>query len=306
MSDIGFQNIRKLDGGLLLVFRELMRQGRATAAAERLGLSQSGVSHALARLREVFGDPLFIRRPHGLEPTRRALELAPRIEALIDAAQDLVGGAPAFEPAHSERQFHIGAADFVAALLAAPLLAAVQAEAPRAAISFRFAVGDAALDALRRGEVDLALGRFAKLPEPLKRERILRGCYAVAGRAGHPAFEGGLTLQKFAELGHIMVGAGATPAAPLADAVLTELGVKRRVVAHTTQFMTAFTIAAATDAVVTAPAPLAERYARAFGLEVVTTPFPSPVLEVFAVHRIGASPDPALPWLLAQVRRAAA
>ena len=84
MSDINQLDIRRIDGGLLLVFRELCRRRRTTAVAAHLGLSQSAVSHALGRLRDLFGDPLFLRRPHGLEPTPRALELAPRIEALID------------------------------------------------------------------------------------------------------------------------------------------------------------------------------------------------------------------------------
>jgi DNA-binding transcriptional LysR family regulator len=72
MSDFDLNQIRRLDGGLLLVFRELLRTRRAGAVAERLGLSPSAISHALNRLRDLFDDPLFIRRPHGFEPTRRA------------------------------------------------------------------------------------------------------------------------------------------------------------------------------------------------------------------------------------------
>ena len=71
MSDIDTADIRKLDGNLLLVFRELARTRRTTETARRLAVTQSTVSHALARLRDLFGDPLFVRRPHGLEPTPR-------------------------------------------------------------------------------------------------------------------------------------------------------------------------------------------------------------------------------------------
>ena len=72
MSDIDTNKLRRLDGGLLLVFRELLRTGRASRVAESLGLSQPAISHALARLRDLFADPLFVRRPHGFEPTLRA------------------------------------------------------------------------------------------------------------------------------------------------------------------------------------------------------------------------------------------
>ena len=115
MSDIDLDDIRRLDGGLLLVFRELLVRRRASEVALRLGLSQSAVSHALARLRDLFGDPLFTRRPHGLEPTQRALELGPRIEALIELASAALSAGGRFEPAQSRRQFGIGAPDEIMA-----------------------------------------------------------------------------------------------------------------------------------------------------------------------------------------------
>ncbi len=84
MADFDQLKIRRLDGGLLLIFRELLVHKRASEVSRRLGLSQSAISHALTRLRDLFGDPLFIRKSHGFEPTRRAQELRPRIEALLD------------------------------------------------------------------------------------------------------------------------------------------------------------------------------------------------------------------------------
>lgn len=301
MSDIDPANIRKLDGGLLLVFRELMRQGRATAAGERLGLSQSGVSHALGRLREVFGDPLFLRRPHGLVPTRRALDLAPRIELLINLTQEAMGGQRAFDPATSRRQFHIGAADFVTSLVCAPLLSRLQVDAPGASVAFRTLVGAAAFDALRRGEIDLALGRFGRLPATLYAEPLFSDRYAVAGRSGHPAFSPSMSLAGFADAPHVMVTAGAQPL-PIASGVLGELGVTRRVLAVAPSFVTAFAIVAQTDALVTVPRPLAARYAPIYDLEVAETPFPSPSLEVISVRRSEAAMDPGVSWLFGQVR----
>src|SRR5258706_16011720 len=101
MSDIDLNDIRRLDGNLLLVFRELSRTRRTTEAARRLHVTQSTVSHALARLRDLFEDPLFVRRPHGLEPTQRALELAPRIDSLIDMIGGVMAREGAFDPAGS-------------------------------------------------------------------------------------------------------------------------------------------------------------------------------------------------------------
>src|SRR5690348_16420879 len=99
MTDFDTLQIRKIDGGLLLIFRELLLRRRASSVAGQLGLSPSAISHALTRLRDVFGDPLFIRRSHGLEPTQRAIELGPKVEQLIQLIGTTVGGDAGFDPA---------------------------------------------------------------------------------------------------------------------------------------------------------------------------------------------------------------
>src|SRR3954447_13665127 len=122
MSEYDLNQIRRLDGSLLLVFRELLRRRRATEAADRLGLSPSAISHSLTRLRDLFDDPLFIRRPHGFEPTRRAEELGPQVEALLGLTQRTLSREAGFEPSNSARQFNFAAPEFVAALIGAELI----------------------------------------------------------------------------------------------------------------------------------------------------------------------------------------
>src|SRR6476660_1611955 len=112
MSDFDLNQVRRLDGGLLLVFRELLRTRRASTAAERLGLSPSAISHALTRLRDLFDDPLFIRRPHGFEPTRRAEALGPQVDALLELTHQTLSRNAAFEPATSTRDFRFAAPEF--------------------------------------------------------------------------------------------------------------------------------------------------------------------------------------------------
>src|SRR3569623_518493 len=123
MSDFDLNQIRRLDGGLLLVFRELLRPRRASEVADRLVLSPSASSHALTRLRDLFGDPLFVRRPHGFEPTRRAEELGPKIEALIELAGQTLTTDAGFAPARSRRRFRFAAPEFVTALIGGTLIA---------------------------------------------------------------------------------------------------------------------------------------------------------------------------------------
>src|SRR5436305_8067097 len=170
MSDIDETKIRRLDFGLLLVFRELLSRRRTTEVAERLGLSQSAISHALARLRDLTGEPLFLRRPDGLTPTAAALALRPQVEALLAGGQALLGVRERFDPRHSTRRFRIAANDFVASVLGPPLRAALAEQAPLARFTVRFLVGAEALKALERDSVDLALGHF---PAPFASEEVV-------------------------------------------------------------------------------------------------------------------------------------
>src|SRR6202000_700530 len=112
MSDFDLNQIRRLDGGLLLVFRELLRTRRASVVADRLGLSPSAISHALTRLRDPFDDPLFVRPPHGCEPTRGAEKLGAKIEALIELTGRTLSKDEGFDPARSRRNFRFAAPEF--------------------------------------------------------------------------------------------------------------------------------------------------------------------------------------------------
>src|SRR5580704_2305283 len=170
MPNIDNNDIRRIDGGLLLVLRELCRCRRTTDVALRLGLSQSAVSHSLARLRDIFGDPLFIRRLHGLEPTPRALELESRVDALIDLIGAAVRPEGGFDPRRSGRRFHLAIQEFAVGVVDGRLIQAVQEGAPKASFTLQLLRGYVALEALRRGEVDLALGRFGPLSAELMAE----------------------------------------------------------------------------------------------------------------------------------------
>ena len=122
MASIDDTQLRRLDLTLLLVFEEVIARGTLAAAAKRLGLTQSAISHALKRLRQVFDDELFIRTPHGVTPTPRALALrAPLIEALRLIGDSLRPAS--FDPGRDSRIFQIAAPDYET-ILFAPLLAA--------------------------------------------------------------------------------------------------------------------------------------------------------------------------------------
>lgn len=313
MNDIDENNIRRLDGGLLLIFRELLTHQRASAAAQSLGLSQSAVSHALKRLRDITGDPLFIRRSHGLEPTRRAHELGPIVDSLLQIANDVVGAHETFNPGTTQRQFKLALPDHIASIIGARLAASFQREAPHAAFVCNPLIVDHALDAVRLGDVDIAIGHFATTPPDLEVVTLFEDQYCVVVRKDHPHISSSINGTQYLETDHVFVGkpggkhisgsaavreqaAKAYGTVPDPDEVATT--------AYVTQWETALLIASSTNLVAECPLRLAEKYAEPLGLQVLDAPFGGEKRIVFAVKRKGTN-DPGVTWLMDQLRTSA-
>lgn len=274
-------DIRRIDFGLLLVFSAVMRHRKATVAAEQLGLTQSSISHALGRLRDVFGDPLFLRRPAGLEPTQRALELEPEIRALLDMADRLVHPERRFEPAEAEGVVRIGASDYAGALVIPALAERLRIDAPGLVLSVRALVRREAADALAAGDLDVALGFFFNQGPGIVTERLFEDGYAVVARPDHPAWsDGAIDLTAYVAADHALVSYGGD-ARGIVDTALGALGLRRRVVATVPSAMLALGLVARSAMIATLPRRLAEAYAPAFGLAQATPPLP---IRPFPLH----------------------
>ena len=294
MPDINQLDMRRIDGGLLLVFRELCRRGRTTAVAAHLGLSQSAVSHALGRLRDLFDDPLFLRKPHGLVPTQRALELAPRIEALIDMMGAAVRPEPGFDPMLSTRWFNVAATVFAAEAIAGPLLGKLREARFGGGFTLQFLRGHLCLDALRRGQIDVALGRFEVPPIGFVGQAIYQDRYCIVARRGHPTIDGQISFEQWVSTGHVFAGS-LSPDDDVIGPTIGEDPIPREVVgaAFVPRWEMALAMVAASDAISTGPRRLAEQLADRLGLQVLEPP---------VAPRLW-SPAAAAPWTISTVRR---
>jgi len=300
ISKIDSAHIRRLDLSLLLLFRELVHNQRTTVAAEHMGMSQSAVSHALTRLREIFRDPLFVRKSDGLQPNHRALELLPKVEALINLAHETVKAFETFDPATSDRLFRLAGNDLVCALLGGPLINALRRSAPSARTTFRSAVGRAALAALASGDIDIALGHFPTLPSDYDVTHLFEESFVVVARHGHPKLRRRLDLETYLELDHILVSfmGGLTG---FADIALKAHNRSRRVVASLPMFLATFAAVAKGDIVATVPARLAASHAKAFGLKVHKPPVAIQSFSVIAVRHARSHGDQGVDWLIERV-----
>ncbi|MHA7877083.1 LysR family transcriptional regulator [Roseivivax sp.] len=155
------------DLALLRVFHAVMEERNVTAAAERLGQSQSTVSAALSRLREALGDELFLRARYGVEPTEKALEIAPDIAAGLERLEQAFRAAEPFDPGRTTRRFRLLLGPYVEIVLLPELAAAFAERAPLAALEIAPLGPDLDPRSLAGRAFDLALGRFHSAPEEL-------------------------------------------------------------------------------------------------------------------------------------------
>jgi DNA-binding transcriptional LysR family regulator len=302
MPDISDTKLRKLDLGLLLVFQEVYRHGRSSATADRLRLSQPAISQALRRLEELLEEPLFIRSPAGMRPTLRAIEIAPKVDALLVLASETIMNRLQFEPVTSNRLFRVHAADFAASLLTVPLVQQFAIRAPAAKLSLGFAGGPShVFHLLRTGGLDLAVGRFPDLPKDCVASQLFEEDYQVVARAGHLLMRDGLDLDTYLQAQHVIVSFAGDLTGTI-DADLASLGHTRNVVVASPMFLSALAAVATSDLIATAPRRLAARFAGVFGLAAYELPFSSSRFHIDLIRARSTLKDRALDWLTEEIQ----
>jgi DNA-binding transcriptional LysR family regulator len=300
-------HIRRADLNLLVVFQTLMSERHVGRAAVRLGLTQSGVSHALARLRDLVGDPLFVRHPKGIEPTPKAIALGPVVADVLSRASSIFASGSGFDPTTSHA-FTIGGADLGVFSVALPLITRLRASAPAIDVRIRSLDGSRVIEAFDRQEIDLALmpfnvamAPFHNEPARIKREPVLRERNVGIARKGHTALaKGALTAAAFAALPHLLISPRGEVLGE-ADARLAELGLKRRIVMVVPHFLAAPLIVARTDMVTV----IAERVALHFASQLPLVLFEPPVaMTDFTIDLLisaSRADDAALRWLRQEI-----
>ena len=271
MSELSTPNIRRLDLTLLLVFLGLVKHRKAALVAKELGLTQSAISQALKRLRDILGDELFLRRPHGMEPTATALALEEPIAQAVETLRGVLGATRRFDPATATDRVRIAALDSEQAVLIPSLIEQLQSSAPGLRLSVVALGRQAALEALEEGRVDLALGYLWDLPDLISHAPLYEETYQVVGRPEVLPRAPLVDLDTYCRLEHILI----SPSGDLrgiVDEQLERMGRNRRVRLGLPAFLPAFAAVGRSNCVVTLPKRLAVRYASTFGLVMAEPP----------------------------------
>jgi DNA-binding transcriptional LysR family regulator len=295
MSDITNNELRRLDLTVLLVFLGLLRLRNATAVAAEMGLTQSGVSQGLKRLRSVFGDPLFLRRPHGMDPTAVALALEPAVATAVDSLRRALAGQDVFDPVRAKGTIRFAAFDAQQAALLPGTLRHMCHAAPHLRLSV-LALGRAqAVAALMDNVIDIAAGFFWDVPDDVLATPLYTQGYAVVGRPHLMGAGPNMPMDRYLALPHIIT----SPRGDLrgiVDDTLARDGLQRDVRASVPQFFPALATVAETDCIVTLPEGIAHRYGPQMGLVCRTPPMPVRNFTITALRHRRDARNARLDW----------
>ena len=305
MSDLSETELRRLDLTLLLVFLGLLRHRKAVAVADELGLTQSAISQCLRRLRDVFGDPLFLRRPHGMEPTAIALALETPLTHAVETLRGALGQTRAFDPASATGVVRIAALDSEQAWLIPALAARLRHLAPGLTLSVLPLGRLQAVDALIDGRIDFFFGLLPDRPETISAKALYDEGYLVAGLPASLPMAPSLSLDGYTSADHVLVSPGGDLTG-IVDAELERVGRSRCVVLGLPAFLPALAAVRASRALVTLPGRIARAFAPGFGLVTARPPLPLRGFDVSTYWHRRNDHDPRLTWLVAEARTAGA
>ena len=289
-------DIRSVDLNLLVVFDELARQCSVNRAAEALRLSQPATSAALARLRALFDDALFVRTGSRMEPTPRALELTPQVREVVEAIRTRILQQVAFDPATAERSFTILTPDIGEVAFLPSVLKRLRQEAPLVRLHTRSLPPKAAAEALASGEAEIAVGFFPDLQKAgFFQQALFRTTYACITWAGNEAVGSHLTRRAYLDARHVIVRPDGRE--HMLDRMLEEKGWKRRVTLELSHFMSLLAILPGSDLIATVPEDIATLLGSHIPIRSIGLPFKPPRVDVQLLWHRRMRHDPANRWL---------
>lgn len=289
--------LSQVDLNLLRVLDALLDTESVRLASRRLGLSPSATSHALGRLRDVLGDPILTRAGRRLVRTALGETLRPRVREILERTAALFQAEQALDPASMRRTFRLAANDIMEQAIVRPLSARLASLAPGVNL-YSAAPRDLVLD-LREGARDLGFGVFGALPDDVNTTVLWEERFVCLLRRDHPLARKKLTLERFLDLGHVLVAPGGTAAGPV-DTALAAQGLERRIARTVASFLVAPGLVADSDYVMTVSARAARSVGDTLGLVVRDPPLELNRFEVSAVWHRRLDHDAGHRWLRAR------
>ena len=293
-------NLSRVDLNLFVVFDAIYREGNLTKAAQQLHLSQPAVSHALARLRDRFDDPLVERAGKGMAPTPLAKAIVERVRSALQDLESTLGEGLAFDPQQTSRVFTLAARDVMEFTALPPLMSHLQQQAPNIQLRSLRVARREMINQLSSGQIDFAADVLLPVSEDIEHHLLGREQLAVTMRKNHPLAQQPLDIKHYAQARHILVSSR-NEGPGVEDFALSRLGLNREISLRCQNYYAALQVVKDSDLLLTLPHSYARQMEAAIGIVVHPLPLELPPVEVHLYWHRKANRDPALMWLKQQM-----
>lgn len=287
----------QFDLNLMRIFDALWRHRHLGKAAEELRLSQPALSHALKRLREQVGDALFVKAHAGMQPSARAVDIAPVIQGMLAEVRERILVTPQFDPPSSKRTFTVAMSDIGELTFLPRLLRHLAGVAPRVSVVTVSLSPRELGEGLQRGEVDLAMGHLPDLAgtDMYQQRLFTHGFVCLTGRH-NPLAARRLTRERYCRAAHAVVQSESRTH-DLVERYLRENGIQRNAQLRCPHFLSIPQVVGATDLIATVSQSIGEAYADHSELRLLAPPFDFPRYDVKQHWHRSQHGDPGNQWL---------
>jgi DNA-binding transcriptional LysR family regulator len=290
-------NLNKVDLNLFIVFDAIYTEANLTRAGQIVGITQPAVSNALARLRETFNDPLFVRTAQGMVPTPMAQNIIGPVRNALQLLRVSVQESRTFNPAQANKTYRISMTDLTETVILPLLFQRLRRLAPTVQIESFLAKRRETTKELAAGRLDFAVDAPLNTDPQVRHVKLMEDRYVCAMRRGHPLAKEKISLEEYLSLSHIHISSRRSGLGYI-DLSLGKMGIQRKVVLRSQHYLMASTVLHGTDLAITVP----ERFARRQDLHYVDLPVHDvPSLETHLYWHESTDQDPANRWMREQI-----
>ncbi|MDG9882208.1 LysR family transcriptional regulator [Pseudomonas putida CSV86] len=290
-------NLNKVDLNLFIVFDAIYTEANLTRAGQIVGITQPAVSNALARLRETFNDPLFVRTAQGMVPTPMAQNIIGPVRNALSLLRVSVQESRIFNPLQANKTFRISMTDLTEAVVLPPLFQRLRRLAPAVVIESFLCKRRETTKELAAGRLDFAVDAPLNTDPQVRHVKLMQDQYVCALRQGHPMAKERISLDEYMGMTHIHISSRRNGLGYV-DLALGKMGLQRRIALRSQHYLMASQVLQQTDMVMTVP----ERFARRHQLNYVRLPVNDvPPLETHLYWHESTDQDPANRWMREQM-----
>ncbi|GAA3573298.1 LysR family transcriptional regulator [Marinobacter xestospongiae] len=286
---------------LLYIFDAIMTERSVTRAADRLAMTQPAVSNAISRMRQIWNDPLFVRKGRQIEPTSYALSLWDQVGDHMFALTNAVS-ATQFDPPSSKRTFRIAVTDVIVEMIWRQLIELLEHQAPGVDIHAVPYTPDGTYDDLREAHVDLAVGMLNQHDHSLRSTWLFEGGYVLAMRQDHPLAGRQITMDEFLEAKHLLVTMSGD-AHGFVDSYLDQKGYSRRIAATVNHFSIVPQVLRDSNLIAAVPELISQDCGFLEGLWMGQLPFEVDATSLYLIWHARHDRDPGIVWLRDHMER---